>query len=315
MKPSAEFASVRPGKRAALACTLELPPDFRPGDLLAFHRRDPSALAERVEGDTLQKGLTWQGHAARLTVGLRTGYADAILDVDGPPSAGAPDALDSLVRRMLGLTQQVEEFERAYRAHPQLGPLIARHPGLRVPLLATPFEALIWAIAGQQISVHAALSLRKRLIELAGSEHSSGLRCHPDAEGIARLSESALRQAGFSRTKAETLIALSRRVHDKELPLDDWLATIPVDEIRARLLSVRGMGPWTVAYALLRGFGWLDGSLHGDVAVRRGLRALIDASEKVTEHYAKRWLADFSPWRALVAAHLWTLRPYDSSRA
>ena len=74
----------------------------------------------------------------------------------------------------------------------------------------------------------------------------------------------------------------------------------------------------------MRGFGWLDGSLHGDVAVRRALGALLKpnaASAKppsprfqplqpvpsptVTPQVAEAWLAPLSPWRALAAAHLW----------
>ena len=292
---------------AVLSWGVGLPADFRSDDVLAFHRRDPLAVAERVEGRTLHKGLAWEGRAACLTIRFDGAHASAELAVDGATSAAAPATLAQLLPRMLGLTQQVEAFERAYRDHPQLGPLIARHPGLRVPLSASPFEALSWAITGQQISVRAAISLRRRLIEVAGLRHSDGLACYPDAERVAVLSEADLRSAGFSQAKAQALIRLGRLVAEDELPLDAWIATLPVDEIRERLMRVRGIGPWTIDYALLRGFGWLDGSLHGDVAVRRNLQAVLDCQESVTEGQAKRWLAEFSPWRALIAAHLWAV--------
>ena len=122
------------------------------------------------------------------------------------------------------------------------------------------------------------------------------------------MSEQDLRQAGLSLTKAQTLIALSERIEKGLLPLNGWIDTPPEEEIRAQLLGIRGIGPWTVNYALLRGFGWLDGSLHGDVAVRRNLQALLGRADKVSEDEAKHWLAEFSPWRALVAAHLWAMQ-------
>ncbi len=295
----------------ALVCTIELPPGFRARDILAFHRRDPLMVAERVAADTLEKALVWQGRAACLALRFHREHAEVELAVDGPADHIDPEVLATRVRRMLGLTQRIEDFERAYRAHPQLGPLIARHPGLRVPLAATPFEALTWAITGQQISVSAAVSLRRRLIQAAGVSHSGGLACYPDAGRIARMAEEDVRQAGFSRTKAQTLLELSRRIEENLLPLDAWAETLPVAEMGEQLLRVRGIGPWTVNYALLRGFGWLDGSLHGDVAVRRGLQALLDSAEKITEEHARRWLAPFSPWRALIAAHLWALQASD----
>jgi DNA-3-methyladenine glycosylase II len=102
-------------------------------------------------------------------------------------------------------------------------------------------------------------------------------------------------------------------IQENLLPLDAWMIVMPpVDEIHEQLLRIRGIGPWTINYALLRGFGWLDGSLHGDAAVRRGLQLLPGFSEKVTEDQAKQWLAAFSPWRALIAAHLWALQPPDT---
>lgn len=286
-------------------CTIALPADFRATDILEFHRRDEQMLAERVAADVLHKGLVWRGLPACLRVRFTPGCAEVALAIDGAAEAGDADTLRRMAAHMLGLTQPVADFEGAYRDHPVLGPLIARHPGLRVPQSATPFEALSWAVTGQQISIRAALSLRRKLIQAAGLRHSAGLWCYPDAARVAGLDETTLRAAGFSQGKAQTLLALGTRVAQGELPLDHWLATLPVDDMCGRLLAIRGIGPWTVNYALLRGFAWLDGSLHGDVAVRRNLQALLGADEKPDETTARDWLAPFSPWRALVAAHLW----------
>jgi DNA-3-methyladenine glycosylase II len=55
---------------------------------------------------------------------------------------------------------------------------------------------------------------------------------------------------------------------------------------------------------LLRGYGHLDGPLHGDVAVRRAL-ALLLKTDAMDAAQTELWLRDFAPWRALVAAHLW----------
>jgi len=300
-----------PAAASNITCQLPLPPAYRIDDLLAFHRRDQQAVAERVELDAIDKGLIWQGQPAGLHLHFAAGRVDASLSLDGEPQAGDQAALTSLVRRLLGLDQPIVAFEAIYRDHPQLGPLLAARPGLRVPVAATPFEALSWAITGQQISVQAAVAIRRKLIHLAGPRHSSGLYCYPDAAAIAACSETELRQAGFSQTKAATLLALSHAVQAGTLPLDAWLQTpaqaLPAEAIRAQLLQIRGIGPWTINYGLLRGFGWLDGSLHGDAAVRRKLQILLGSAEPINEKAAQRWLDAFSPWRALVGAHLWAM--------
>jgi DNA-3-methyladenine glycosylase II len=101
-------------------------------------------------------------------------------------------------------------------------------------------------------------------------------------------------------------------VVDDQLPLDAWTQTLPVESIRTKLEAVHGIGPWTVNYVLLRGYGWLDGSLHGDAAVRRGLKSLLAAPDKISAEETQNWLAQFSPWRALVAAHLWAAQSFTA---
>ncbi|MDH1902221.1 AlkA N-terminal domain-containing protein [Comamonas aquatica] len=286
--------------------TLALPAGFRPQDILAFHRRDPQHTAERVGDAVLEKGLLWGTSAARLSLRFTPQQVHADLHVDGTAPDSDQALLAAMMGRMLGLSQQVEAFEQRHAQHPQLGALIARHPGLRVPVAATPFEALTWAITGQQISVAAAVSLRRKLILATGLRHSSGLHCYPGAEQIAALPPQALRQAGFSAAKTQTLQAVAHLVAEGAVPLDAWALRFPGEQaVREQLLAIRGIGPWTVNYTLLRGYGWLDGSLHGDAAVRRGLQTLWGRPDKVSQQEAENWLTPFSPWRALVGAHLW----------
>lgn len=303
----------KPKAVAVQSCKIALPLDFRKLDFLEFHGRDKLEFAEKVSANRLEKGLVWKGHPACLRLEFQNQTVHADLFVDDQAICESAAALAFLIQRMLGLNQNIEAFIAQYHQHPQLQHLIASHPGLRVPLSASPFEAISWAITGQQISVGAATSLRRKLIQVAGVKHSSGIACYPDASRVAGLSVEDFRQAGFSNTKAQAINTLSQMVHQNQLPLDDWITDPPpVDEICERLLGVRGIGPWTVNYALLRGFGWLDGSLHGDAAVRRGLQSLLTNVKKITEvkvseAQAQQWLAEFSPWRALVAAHLWAL--------
>ncbi len=294
------------------ACTIDLPDNYRRNDFLDYHRRDALMVAERVHGDTLVKGISWDNCPACLTIRFFKQHAEAELSVEGSKCESGPDACKRLARRMLGLEQKIDGFVQQHAKHPQLGWLVAQRPGLRVPLAASPYEALTWAIIGQQISVRAAVSVRRRFIELTGVRHSSGLWCYPDAERVSHLTETDLRGAGFSMSKARTIVEMSRRIRQSQLVLHEALDETSVVQVRSSLLRIRGIGPWTVNYALLRGLGWLDGELHGDVAVRRGIQALLNSPEKLTEEQARTWLAPFTPWRALVAAHLWAMQSLNA---
>jgi DNA-3-methyladenine glycosylase II len=286
-------------------CSLSLPGGFRPADILSFHRRDSLAVAETVDAGSLRKGIVWNGLPACLSISFEPAGAQVELASDGTAGPGDTETLLRLAQRMLGLNQPIAEFELRYRDHPQLGAVIAAQPGLRVPVAASVFEALSWAIICQQISVQAAVAIRRRLIQLTDLHHSSGLYCYPGAVHAAEFNADDLRRIGFSQSKAHCLLTVSRMIVSGELVLDDTVAELPVERICEQLLKIRGIGPWTVNYALLRGFGWLDGSLHGDIAVRRGLQRLLATTDPVSEQQARQWLAQFSPWRALVAAHIW----------
>lgn len=301
-------------KTHVMACTLPLPANYRVTDILSFHARDTLSVAEAVDADRVRKGIVWQGSPACLTLRFSSQCAEVELSIDHPSASFEADALSTLALRMLGLNQPIAVFEESVSQHPQLGMLVKKQTGLRVPVSASAFEALTWAITGQQISVAAAISIRRKFIQLIGLQHSGGLYCYPDARHVAYLSSGDLRRAGFSQSKAQTLLAVSQRIVSGELELNDDLKEPPIEQIRQQLLKIRGIGPWTVDYALLRGYGWLDGSLHGDAAVRRGLQILLDHVEPVDENQTRQWLENFAPWRALAAAHLWKLASSASRR-
>ena len=275
--------------------------------MLAFHARDETGTDARVVDHTIFKGICWDGTPALISIKCAGGFASAQLAIDGRPSATDRERLVDVVTRMMGLNQPVEEFERTYQDHPVLGKMIAMHPGLRIPAASSPFEAVTWAVVGQQISLAAAISIRRRLVSSLGQRHSCGLICHPSPNQIAISLADKLTAAGLSHAKAATLLNLANQIETRTLALETEQSFKAPEAVGEALLRLNGIGQWTVSYTLLRGYGYLDGSLHGDAALRRSMQMQPGLPATVSEDSAKEWLAQFSPWRALVAAHLWAM--------
>ncbi|PTY37711.1 hypothetical protein BGP77_14595 [Saccharospirillum sp. MSK14-1] len=280
---------------------LTLPDNFRRDDFIAFHSRDSHSVAERCDEQSVTKAVMHQHQP--MTLGFHFDQSSLRVQCEGENAADF--ALQSVAETLLGLDQGTAEFEAQFSQHPEVGALLQQRPGLRVPQSATPFEALLWAIIGQQISVIVAINIRRRLIQAANQAAPNNLLAFPDVETVMALSDERLRETGLSRAKLMAVRALCDGIASGELPLDDWLHKPEAELIYQRLLALKGIGPWTVNYALLRGFNSLDGSLHGDVAVRKNLGELLALNSTPDAKFTEHWLAQFSPWRALMAAHLW----------
>ncbi len=272
---------------------LMLPADFRRNDFLRFNGRDPQAVAEQVTDLRLRKGIVWDGTPVAVEFSFAEHRVHVAGDMDGAE-------LMALARHMLGLAQPVEKFQRTFMSS-LLAAVIESQSGLRISLAATPFEALTFAITSQQISLKAAVAFRRKLIRAAGVRLDDGLYCYPDAVRLSAVSVARLTELGFSRSKAQTLTTVSRAVAEGELNFTEDRH----EDLERKLLSIPGIGPWTVNYTLMRGLGLLDGSLHGDAGVRRGIQQLLGMDQAVDLNFAETWLQPFSPWRALAAAHLW----------
>ena len=203
---------------------------------------------------------------------------------------------------MLGIGSDAQSFERQFANDPLLGSLVQRQRGLRIPLTPHPWEALAWAIVGQQISLKAAVALRRALIEALGLAHSGGLRAHPAAEVIAGLDVEALRKLKFSGSKAEYLITAARAVASGELAIAR-LRDLSARHAARLLGNIRGVGPWTVQCAFLRGFGFADCLPSGDAGLAQGLKRLT--GERPDEPQIRETMSRFAPYRSLATYHIW----------
>ena len=281
---------------------IDLPPGYRVADVLAFHGRDTQALAEQVGLAGLRKGNMLGGVPTLLEIAFVDDAAQCRIVSDAPDAEQQHGQAHDALRNILGLRIDPASFTAFAANDPVLGPVIARHPGLRIVQSATIFEALTWAIIGQQINLTFAIALRRTLIGQAGRAHSSGLWCYPEAADVARLDIEQLTSRKFSRSKADTILRVARMVEDGALSLER--ARDPL-EIGRELLAIKGIGPWTVNYVLLRGYGYPDCSLHGDVAVRAALQQLSGSLERPGMLEAEHLLARYQPHRTMAAAYLW----------
>ncbi|NID16536.1 helix-turn-helix domain-containing protein [Luteibacter yeojuensis] len=275
---------------------LRLPRGYRKTEVLAYQGRDPQGLAERVEGACIHKALMTADGPAILHLDLSGTHVDASIDSTRKLGRHSVAKLHMDALKILGLTGDAMAFEQA---HPGL---VEGRRGLRVPLISTAFDALCWAIVGQQINLAFAGSLRRHLIEVAGTPVGS-MKVHPTPEAIARLDPSDLTSQRFSRAKTKYLLAAAQAVASGALEIEDlWRGS--AIEAEARLTAQHGVGVWTARYVLMRiGFG--DSAPVGDSGLATALQRLHGLAYRPDATETAKLMDRYAPWRSLASMHLW----------
>lgn len=223
----------------------------------------------------------------------------------------AADAAEARLRRIFSLDTDPTAFHAFAAGEPMLAELVARQPLLRPVLVADPFEALLWAVLGQQINVTFARTLKLRLVDLVGRTlevDGQSARMMPLAEDVAVVEPEALRAIQFSRQKIDYVLTLSQAVATGELDLAA-VAQMSADEAIATLTARRGVGRWTAEYMLMRAFGNPDALPAGDVSLQLLIGTAL-LGKRATEAELRQATAHWSPWRGWAAFHVWANRQF-----
>jgi AraC family transcriptional regulator, regulatory protein of adaptative response / DNA-3-methyladenine glycosylase II len=278
--------------------TLRLPKGYRSAEALAYHGRDPESPSERVRGNSIAKALATTDGPVVLELMLDAGQASGRIRAQSKIGRDGVARLHSDALRMLGLTADIELFERQHAA------FVKPRRGLRVPLLPSAFEALCWAITGQQINLSFASTLRRALINLAG-DRVGDMRVHPTPQALANIDVAELAALRYSRSKARYLTEAAAAIATGQLDIDNLLQGSAVAAERA-LTAQKGVGVWTARYVLMR-IGFADSAPIGDSGLATALHTLHQLPERPDADQAARLMSRFSPHRSLASMHLWAL--------
>ncbi|GEL73228.1 DUF488 family protein [Myxococcus virescens] len=196
----------------------------------------------------------------------------------GDDSRGAHAEIARVLRRGLGLDVDPEPLDRLLQAERKLGPIARALRGMRPPRFPSLFETFANVIPFQQVSLDAGVAVVRRLVARFGRSlpHEGQERyAFPTAAAIAEARLDAIRSCGLSARKAEALRAAAAAIQAGDVT-EAMLSQMSSAEAMRMLTGLRGIGPWSAALVLLRGFGRLDVFPEGDVGVIRGLSGLMD---------------------------------------
>jgi AraC family transcriptional regulator, regulatory protein of adaptative response / DNA-3-methyladenine glycosylase II len=201
-------------------------------------------------------------------------------------------------RRLFDLDADPQAVVAALGDDGLIGRLVRARPGLRVPGHVDGAELAVRAVLGQQISVAQASAQAARLAQEYGEPVESSVpgvdRLFPSAQRLAEVDPATL---PMPRSRGRALVHLCEALASGDIALD---GSADRADVRAELMAVPGIGPWTAGYIAMRALGDTDVMLATDVGVRHACERLgIDPGD--VGEIAQRW----RPWRSYALMQMW----------
>ncbi|MDX3773670.1 AlkA N-terminal domain-containing protein [Chromatiaceae bacterium AAb-1] len=262
---------------------IELSLSYRPPlawqAMLDFWQKRTLQGVEWVNGLTYGRTFIWQQQAGWFEVSPKEPN-QLQLKLHWPSEQGLFSLIRQL-RRLFDLDADINLIEQQLQQHPLFQHGIIS--GLRIPGIWDSWEAGVRAVLGQQVSVAAARTHLNRLVDALGSPlPGSGKIVFPSP---AAVMHSELAMLKMPQRRKDTLRALATyMLQYPQAEPEQWLA-------------IKGIGPWTVNYARMRGTGYSDIWLGGDLGIQKALQQLAPDNIISTDTLA--------PWRSYATFQLW----------
>ncbi len=312
-RPPAALRGTRRGdapSASAITLSLGYRPPYDWDAMLGFLAARAIPGVERVERGTYRRTIELDGTPGSIVVAHEPERCRLRATIRFPRTNALPVIIARL-RRVFDTGADPAVIGATLSQDDRLRPLVARHPGLRVPGAWDGFEVGVRAILGQQITVVAATRLAGRVVQ----EHGTLLADDAAAPGMTHVFPrpkvlAAAVCTGMPPARAIAIATFARaaaanaHLFDRGADLDG-----SVSQLRA----LPGIGEWTAQYIALRAMREPDAFPASDIGLLRAMADQHGADQHGADQlgrpsaaalleYAERW----RPWRAYAALHLWT---------
>jgi len=175
--------------------------------------------------------------------------------------------------------------------------LIDRHPEPGYRRTADPFRTLVSSIVSQQLSTKAAQTIHGRFLALWPD------RDHPCPADLIAADHDHLRSAGLSGAKALALVDLATKIEQGELDFEG-IDDLCDDDVRTKLVRVRGIGPWSADMFMMFGLTRPDILPLGDLGIRTAILRM-ESKEAMSPEEMEARAEPWRPYRTHASWYLW----------
>lgn len=290
--------------------TIKPVPPFRLDLTVWALRRRAHNIVDQFDGEIYRRAWKKDSIVYLIEVSQLTGRDNPLIEVTVSSQKRLSnihiDSIRATLEKVLNINYDLSDFYHSIVKIEKFSSFIMPFRGIKPPRFPGIYEAVINGVACQQLSLNVGIILLNRLIAACGPSWRSGQEVFhgfAEADKIAEMNPSELRNMGYSGSKAKALIGFSREVvlgnFDPESinDLDDGAVINTISRFF-------GLGRWTAEYVLLRGLGRTHIFPGDDIGARKNLQRWlgIDSIEGYSD--VGSIMERFSPYQGLIYFHL-----------
>ena len=289
---------------------IDLPGDFDIKANLGYLERNKNECMFEVENEIITRVIV-VGDTRTLVqihVNKRNQMIVQFLKDSRPLKQSDREEVVRYIREWFDFDRDLTPFYEMAKADPLLKGPIQEFSGLRLIGVPDLFEALCWGILGQQINLAFAYTLKRQFVEKFGDSiewNGKNYWIFPSFEQIAKLTPEDLADIKMTFKKSEYIIGIAQLMVSGELSKEKLLRMGSLNEAEKSLVKIRGIGPWTANYVLMRCLRYTSAFPIDDVGLHNAIKHLTGSDKKPVREELFNLSLRWEKWQAYATFYLW----------
>lgn len=288
---------------------ITLPANFDMNANLGYLTREKNECLYEIENNIITKVIAIGEMQSLVQISVIDNQQMVVQFLNGsrPIEKREREKIATYILEWFDLDNDLTPFYEMANTDPLLQIPAQKFYGLRVIGIPDLFEALCWGVLGQQINLAFAYSLKRQFVESFGDSiewNGKKYWVFPPYERIAQLEPTDLAAIKMTVKKSEYIIGIARLMACGELSKEQ-LMKMNFKEAEKSLIKIRGIGPWTANYVLMRCLRFQTAFPIDDVGLINSIKTLRNMNQKPTKEEILALSIPWKNWESYATFYLW----------
>ncbi len=287
--------------------SIPLCPLFSFGEVISFLDRGYDECLYRVSEGKVYRLIDINGSNTLIT--LSTQRKELKVEITKDKIANEDTvAVENYVRDWFDMERDIEPFYKLLENNTAIKHFTIEYSGARLVGIPDLYEALCWAIIGQQINLTFAHKVKRKFVEnYGGSTEVDGevYYTFPSPDEVLRADRQSLIDMQFSRQKIDYIRNVSQAFVDGTLSKSILKDCTTKEERMALLTKIKGVGVWTANYVLMKSLRDPSCITYGDSGLNKALHLIFKTEKRPSIEVVDAIFSEFKGWESYLNFYLW----------